>query len=137
MWNGNEHISTNFHPGKIEKALCYNDVHTTYYGSKILCQFFIFMELDPFYYYFVITNTLNLSNVKYKWAYTNQYLPIKIYQRVYGTMISILQNMGETKCGNYSYLWRKSHFPNILWSHRHWIWVTWNGIWCIWTNIHL
>ena len=32
------------------------------------------MEIDPFLYYFVITETLNLSNMKYKLTYLNQYL---------------------------------------------------------------
>ena len=26
-------------------------------------QFFLFMGLEPFFYYFVLTNTMNLSNV--------------------------------------------------------------------------
>ena len=49
--------------------------------------------------------TLNLSNVKLKWAYINQYSPIKIYQRLYGTMVYILLKMSEKYCGNSSYLW--------------------------------
>ena len=32
--------------------------------EKILWQFFILMELEPFSYYFVSTTTLNLSHVK-------------------------------------------------------------------------
>ena len=35
------------------------------------------MEIDPFLYYFVITKTLNLSNMKYKLTYLNQYLQKK------------------------------------------------------------
>ena len=53
------------------------------------------MELDTFTYYFVITKTLNLSNVKYKLAHLNKYSPIKRHQRIYATTISILYNMAE------------------------------------------
>ena len=74
-------------------------------------------------YSFVITKILNMSNEKYKLAYLNQYLSMKIYQRVYGTTISILYRMGGKYCGNYSYLWRQSCFPTILWSPRHWIYI--------------
>ena len=35
------------------------------------------MELDPFFYYFVSTKTLNLSNLKYKLVYLDQNSPIK------------------------------------------------------------
>ena len=49
--------------------------------------------------------TLNLSNVKYIWAYINQYSPIKRYQTLYETMVYILLKMGKTYCGNSSYLW--------------------------------
>ena len=54
-----------------------------------------FWELEPFSYYFVFTKTLNLSNVKYIFAYIHQYSPIKIYQNIYGTTIYILYKMGE------------------------------------------
>ena len=49
-------------------------------------------------------------------------------------MLSILYNMGEKYCGNYSYLWSQSHFPTILWSPRNRIWVMWNISWCTWTK---
>ena len=35
------------------------------------------MDLEPFSYYFMITKTVNLSHVKHKRAYLNQYSPIK------------------------------------------------------------
>ena len=35
------------------------------------------MELEPFFYYFVITKTLNLSNEKWKLVYLDQYSRIK------------------------------------------------------------
>ena len=53
------------------------------------------MEVEPFSYYFVFTMTLNLGNIIYILAYINQYSPIKIYQRLYGTTISILYMMGD------------------------------------------
>ena len=42
--------------------------------------------------------------------------------------------MGAKNCGSPSYLWRFLHFTTILWSPRHWIWVTRNVNWCIWTS---
>ena len=39
--------------------------------SQQLWYFFTFLELLTFLYYFVITNTPTLSNVKYKRAYIN------------------------------------------------------------------
>ena len=46
---------------KFSKAICDNDIHNIQNAGKILWQLFIFMELEPFPYYFVITKTLNLS----------------------------------------------------------------------------
>ena len=48
----------------ISKALCDNNIYTIRDGQKILWQFFIFTELELFFYYYVINKTLNLSNVK-------------------------------------------------------------------------
>ena len=45
--------------------------------EKTMWQLFIVMDIEPFLYYFVITRTPNLSNVRYKCAYLNQYLPSK------------------------------------------------------------
>ena len=39
----------------LPKALWDNDIHTAIYERKILWQFFIFMELEPFSYYFMTT----------------------------------------------------------------------------------
>ena len=36
-------------------------------------QLFIFLELEPFFYYFVITKTLNPRNEKWKLAYLIKY----------------------------------------------------------------
>ena len=40
-------------------------------------KFFIFMELELFSYYFMITKTLNLSNVKYILAHLNEHFTHK------------------------------------------------------------
>ena len=136
MWNLNEHKSTNIHPGKTEKGIWDNDIHTAQDRSKILCQLFIFMELDPFYYHFVITKTMNLSQAKLKILQLDQYSPINRYQMLYGTTTFILLKMGKHIEGNYSYLWRFCHFPTNLWLPRHWIWVLRNRNFCSWTNIH-
>ena len=37
------------------------------------------MKIDPFSYYFVFTNTLNLSNERWKLAYLDQYPNKKAY----------------------------------------------------------
>ena len=101
-----------------------------------MCKLFIFIELEPFFYCFLFTRKLNMSNVKYILRYLNQYSPVQKYQGLYGTMISILLNMGEEYCGGSSYLWILSHFSTILWSPRHQIWVMWNRNDPISTNIH-
>ena len=49
---------------KISKDLPDNDIHNLQDGSKILWQFFIFLDAEPFFYYFVITKTPNLSSLK-------------------------------------------------------------------------
>ena len=42
--------------------ICENYIHTLQDGRRIMWCFFIFMELELFSYYFVITKTLNWSN---------------------------------------------------------------------------
>ena len=49
---------------KIPKALWDNYIHTLLDWRKMLWQFFIFVELELFSYFFVITKTLNLGGVK-------------------------------------------------------------------------
>ena len=80
---------------RISNVLWDNNIDTPQYGRKVLWQFFMFMELEPFSYYFISTKTLNLSHVKQKYAHLNQYSPIKMYQRLYGTTISKIYKMGE------------------------------------------
>ena len=41
-----------------------NDIHTLQDGNTILCQLFIFMEPEQFFYYSAITEKLNLSHEK-------------------------------------------------------------------------
>ena len=43
----------------------------------------------------MMTKTLKKSNGEYKLAHFNLHSPIKIYQKIYETMISILDKMGE------------------------------------------
>ena len=126
---------TNIYLFKTSKALWDNDIHTLQYGSKVFWQSFIFMELESFFNYFVITKTLNMSHVKYKQAYISQDSKITRYQTLYGRTISILYKTGEKYCGSSSYLWRFSHFSTILWWPRHWIQVMIKGKWCSWAKI--
>ena len=55
-----------YSPIKTSQALWYKDIHTLQNGGGILRKLFIFMELEPFSYYFMITKTLNMSHEKYK-----------------------------------------------------------------------
>ena len=43
----------------------------------------------------MMTKTLKSINGKQKWVLLNQYSTIKIHQRLYGTIISIIYKMGE------------------------------------------
>ena len=60
-----------FNQKNISKALWGNGINTLKYGEKILWQFLIFMESESFFFYLMITKTMNRSNVKYKWSYLN------------------------------------------------------------------
>ena len=73
MWTINEHTSTNIKPEINRK--CYMGQLYPYskVWEKILWLFFIFIELEPFCYYLVITKIPNLSNVKWKLAQSEQY----------------------------------------------------------------
>ena len=57
-------------------------------------------------------------------------------QRLYGTRISIIYNVGGKYRDNYWYWWIYSHFSTILRSPRHWIRVTINRKWRFWKNIN-
>ena len=60
-------------PRKSSKCLWNQNIHPIQDEREKLWRFFIFLELEPFSYYFLITNTLNQSNDKYKLAQLNQY----------------------------------------------------------------
>ena len=79
---------------KIQNALWGNNIHTLQYGRIILWWLLIFMDLKPCSNFFVITKTLNLSHEKWKLVYLEKYEHRK-NQTLYGTMISILHEMGE------------------------------------------
>ena len=67
-----------YSPIETSKDLLYKNICNPQNGINLLWQFFIFVELEPFFYYFVITKTLNMSHVKFILAYLNQYSPMKI-----------------------------------------------------------
>ena len=62
---------------RTSRSLWDNNIHTPQDGSKILWQFPIFMELQSLSYYFVITQTLNLSNKKWILVQLEEQLTIK------------------------------------------------------------
>ena len=47
---------------RTSKYLWDNDIHALQNGGKILWKILIFIDLEPFFYYFLITKTLNLSH---------------------------------------------------------------------------
>ena len=49
---------------KISKSLWNCDMHITHDGRKILYQSFMFMEIESSLYYFMMTKTLDMSNMK-------------------------------------------------------------------------
>ena len=59
------------------KALWVKLLHTLHVSSKWLCQFFTFMDLQPFCKYFMFTKTSTLGDVKYNIIYIDQYSPRK------------------------------------------------------------
>ena len=50
----------------ISKAIWDNDIQTIQNGRNTMWSFFIFMELETFFYSFKMTKTLKKSNRKYK-----------------------------------------------------------------------
>ena len=61
-----------FNHKKISKYPWDNGIHNLQYGRKILWEFFIFIEIDPFLYYFVLSKTPSLSKEKRKLVFLNQ-----------------------------------------------------------------
>ena len=98
---------------KLSNDPWYNDINTPQDGRKILWQLFIFMKPKPFFYYFMIAKTLNLSNEKCKSVYLVQYFPRKISTALWDNYIHTLQDWRKY-CVNYLYLWRQIRFPTIL-----------------------
>ena len=76
---------------KISKALWDNNTHTLHYGRKILWQLFIFMLLETFFYYFMITKTLNLSHKKYKLVKLDQCSHINKPKALWVNMVQLHQ----------------------------------------------
>ena len=58
----------------------------------MLWQLFIFMELEPFFYYFVIIKTLDLSQEKYNQVQLDQYSPTKISKSLWNYDVDTLQD---------------------------------------------
>ena len=58
---------------KKPKSIWDNDIYSTQDRRKMLWQLFIFMEVEPFLYYFMITKTLNTSHEKNKMMRLDQY----------------------------------------------------------------
>ena len=85
-------VSQSIFTQKISKDLWENCHHTLQYGRKILWRFFIFMELELFPYYFLITKTLSQSNDKWKLMYLNQYSPQKSTQALQDHEIHPIQH---------------------------------------------
>ena len=75
--------------------------YPTIWEKRVVAIIHIYV-VRAFFYYFMITNTLNLSCEKYKWVQLYQYPPIKISNSPWGK-ISIPHNMGEKCCGIYIY----------------------------------
>ena len=75
------------------------------------------MELETFYYYFVFTKTLNISDDKWKLAYIDKYNP-RENQSQYKTMMYIIHNTAETMW-LFLYVWIRFQFRTILCSPTH------------------
>ena len=80
---------------KISEALLDNDIYTPQDGFKILCKFFIFMEIELFFYFFVITTNLNLFRDKCKLVYLYQYSPRKISRSLWYNYIYTPQDWSK------------------------------------------
>ena len=63
---------------------------------------------------FAITKTLNISNMKYKWAHINQYATQKINQTLYWTTISIINKTGEKQLWRFFAYMELNPFSTIL-----------------------
>ena len=57
-----------------------------------MLQLFVFVELEPLFYHFRITKTLNLSNEKWKLGYLRKYPSRKILNDIWDNNIQNLQD---------------------------------------------
>ena len=111
-----------YKPENISKTPRNTYIHTLKMGRGVR-RFFVFMELEPFFNYFVIIKTLNTSNEKcIKSVVCSEFIQ-KIYKRVYGAMVYLLYNLVWWGCYNSSYLLIQSHSSTIFLSIRHQILV--------------
>ena len=79
----------------IYKAIWDNYIHTLQNRREILWWFFIFMEVEPFSHYFLMTKTPYLPSVKYKWAHIKSFSPVKLYKSLYSNIILIIYIVWE------------------------------------------
>ena len=59
--------------------------------EKNIVEILYFLEIEPFPYYIVFAKTLNMTNVKYIFAYLNEYSPIKKSKNLWKIDIHTLQ----------------------------------------------
>ena len=81
-----------YSPRRISKALWDNNIHTPPYGRNKLCCLFIFMKIDPFFYYFMINKALNLRLQEFILVQLDQYSPRKISKSLWDNNIHTPQD---------------------------------------------
>ena len=64
----------------------------------------MFIELEPLFYYYVFTKTLNMCIDKCKSAYLDQYLPRKIPKALWGENIHTLKYEKELLCQLFKFM---------------------------------
>ena len=83
-----------------------NCVNYSYFGNRAICLLF-FVHKDT---------KSEQREILLVWL--GQYTSINKHQRLQGTRIFILYNMGEKHCVSSSYFWRQGRFSTLLWSPR-------------------
>ena len=132
MWNIYQQISTNIHQEKNTKESWDNYINSLQYGRKQLWKFFIFMDLELFLFYFVMSSKCCGSSsylwkfihvptilsspkhllcvmIKGNWFIWTNINTETIHKILYRTTYSIIYKMGEKYCDNTSYLWGWNH----------------------------
>ena len=94
IWNINEHISTNIHHKNTPKNIWNNDTHTIKNGKTIVVILYIYQDRAIFVLSYDNKDTLSTKCEIELIIYQLRSM-YKIYQRLYGTMISIFYKMGE------------------------------------------